>query len=252
MTDLVRVDRRDGVLTITLDRPEKKNALTGAMYRALADALTGTAAESEADPAVGAVLIAGSPGAFTAGNDLKDFVAAAEGGDGLGSILAFLRALASCEVPLVAAVDGLAIGVGTTLLMHCDLVFASDRSVFRTPFTDLGLVPEAASSLLGPRLMGHQRAFELLVAGLAFDARRAEAAGLVNRVLPAERVLEEAFAAAAALAAKPRRAVAIGRRLLKGDPVEILARIDEEALLFAERLQSPEAQAAFRSFLTRG
>lgn len=248
MTDPVRVDTRDGVLSITLDRPEKKNALTGAMYRALTTAL-GRAGE---DPSVGAVLIKGAPGAFTAGNDLKDFVAAAESGEGLTSIVAFLRALATAEVPLVAAVDGLAIGVGTTLLMHCDLVFASDRSVFRTPFTDLGLVPEAASSLIGPRLMGHQRAFELLVAGLAFDAERAAAAGLVNRVLPADRVAEEAFAAAAALAAKPRRAVAISRRLLKGDPLEILARIDEEALLFAERLRSAEAQAAFRAFLTRG
>ncbi|WP_181705803.1 crotonase/enoyl-CoA hydratase family protein [Chthonobacter rhizosphaerae] len=247
MTDHVRVETREGVRVITIDRPEKKNALTGAMYRALADALGDTAD----DPAVGAVLIRGAPGAFTAGNDLADFAAAAAGGDVAGPILTFLRALATVETPLVAAVDGLAIGVGTTLLLHCDLVFASDRSVFRTPFTDLGLTPEAASSLLGPRLMGHQRAFELLVAGLAFDAAKAEAAGLVNRVLPQDRLEGEAFAAAAALAAKPRRAVAIARRLLKGDPMEVLQRIDEEAALFTERLQSAEAQAAFRAFLTR-
>ena len=247
MTDLVKVETRDGVLVIRFDRPEKKNALTGAMYRAAADALIGAGG----DPAGGRVLSAGAPGAFSAGNDVTEFVAAATTGALGEPILDFLRALATAERPLVAAVDGLAVGVGTTLLFHCDVVVASERSTFRTPFTDLGLVPEAASSLLAPRIMGHQRAFELLVGAVAFDAAEAHRAGFVTRVVPAEDLETAAFAAAAGLAAKPRQAVALARRLMKGDPAEVLARIDQEAAYFVERLRSAEAQAAFAAFMSR-
>lgn len=247
MTTLVEVATQHGVRTIRFARPEKKNALTSEMYAAAVDAMTGAAG----DPAVGAILFAGSPGAFSAGNDIAEFLAAARSGSLGEPILAFLKALATIDLPLVAAVDGLAVGVGTTMLFHCDLVVASHRSTFRTPFADLGLVPEAGSSLLAPRIMGQQRAFELLVGGIAFDAARAREAGFVSRVVAEDAVEKEAFAAAAALAAKPRRAVALSRRLIKGDPAELVARIDAEAALFAERLRSAEAQAAFAAFMAR-
>lgn len=247
MTDLVSIDLSDGVRVVRIDRPEKKNALTAPMYRALADAI----ASAEGDPSVGAVLILGHPGAFSAGNDIGEFVAAAQSGALGEPILAFLRALATAPVPLVAAVDGLAVGVGTTLLFHCDLVLASEKAVFRTPFVDLGLVPEAGSSLLAPRIMGGPLALELLAGGAAFDAEKARLAGFVNRVVPSATIEADAFAAAQALAAKPRQAMALARRLVKGDPADVLARIDEEARLFAERLRSAEAQAAFRAFMDR-
>lgn len=248
MTDHIGTERDGGVLVIRIMRPEKKNALTGAMYAALADALSA----GDADDEVGAILIAGTPGAFTAGNDMKDFLAVAEAGaDFGGPVLAFLRAIATVGKPLIAAVDGLAIGVGTTLLFHCDLVFASDQSVFRTPFTDLGLVPEGGSSLLGPQVMGHREAFALLVAGEAFDAARAHAAGIVSRVASPSAVEFEALQAAKAIAAKPRQAVASAKRLLKGDPGPVLRRIEEEAAAFSERLKSGEARTAFEAFFAR-
>ncbi len=247
MTDFIRIETTGGVRTIRFNRPEKKNAITGPMYSAMTAAIRSAAA----DLSVGAILFAGSPGAFTAGNDLSEFVTAAKTGTLGAPVIEFLRTIATAELPLVAAVDGLAVGIGTTLLFHCDMVLASERATFRAPFADLGLVPEAASSLIAPRLMGHHHAFELLVGGATFHAHRAREAGFVNRVTPPDAIEAEGFAAAQALAAKPRRAVAIGKRLLKGDPAEILARIDEEAVLFGERLRSSEAQAAFQSLLAR-
>ncbi|WP_181699123.1 crotonase/enoyl-CoA hydratase family protein [Chthonobacter albigriseus] len=248
MSALIKTEQDGGVLVIRIDRPEKKNALTADMY----DALTSSLEKGARDGSVGAILLAGAPGAFTAGNDMKDFLAVAMTGQDFGGpVLSFLRALANAEKPLVAAVDGLAIGIGTTMLFHCDLVFASDQSVFRTPFTDLGLVPEGGSSLLGPKLMGHHEAFALLVAGEPFDAMRAKAAGFVNKVASPAAVEVEALAAAKALAAKPREAVVLARRLLRGGPADVLARIDEEARLFGERLKSSEARAAFEAFFAK-
>lgn len=247
----VVVERDGAVAVLRLDRPDKKNALTAPMYTAIAGAWR--AAEADADVAVHLWL--GLPGAFTAGNDIEDFVAMARTGALGGEILDFLRTLASLEKPLVIGVDGLAIGVGTTALLHADLVIASDRSLFRTPFTDLGLVPEAASSLLGPRRLGHAVAFELLCAGAPFDAARAASVGLVNRVVGAEALEPTARETARALAAKPRAALAAGRRLLREVPgcgrAEILARIEAEAAEFATRLASPEAAAAFAAFAAR-
>jgi enoyl-CoA hydratase/carnithine racemase len=150
-----------------------------------------------------------------------------------------------------AGVDGLCVGIGTTLLLHCDYIVASGRSVLRAPFVDLGLVPEAASSLLAPRLMGQARAFELLCLGGHFDAARAQQCGLVNEVIEAEQVTPRICAVAAALAAKPPAALLLSRRLLRGDPVELLARIDTEAQLFSQQLQSDEARAAFARFLNK-
>lgn len=248
MADGVRIERRGALLVIRFDRPEKKNALTAAVY----DAVAGALRAADGDDGIGVCLFLGHPGVFTAGNDIGEFRDMARRGRGLGdSVLGLLRAVASADRPLVAGVDGLAIGLGTTLLFHCDHVVASDRSLFRTPFVDLALVPEAASSLLAPRLKGHARAFELLVMGRALDAARAREAGLVNAVCAPEAVEAAAFAAATDLAAKPRQAMLAARRLLKGDPAAILARIDAEAEVFADRLVSPEAGAAFDAFLSR-
>jgi len=241
----IQVSVSNGVQTLRFNRAEKKNAITSEMYHVLADNLRA----GEMDDDVQVHLLAGSPGAFTAGNDIVDFLGFAEQGALGDNVIRFLKALATLTKPMVAAVDGLAIGVGTTMLMHCDLVYATARSVFRTPFLDLGLVPEAASSLLAPRLLGMPRAFELLCLGAAFDAEQAHTAGLVNAVVPEDEVELQARAAAETLAAKPQDALNAARRLLRGDPTEIVARIDEEADLFRERLQSDEARTAFQAFL---
>lgn len=245
MSEYIKIDLKDGVQSLRFNRPDKKNAITSEMYDALADGLK----SGEYDSDVRVHLFAGNPGAFTAGNDIRDFLGFAEEGTLGDSIIRFLKALATVSKPMVAAVDGLAIGVGTTMLMHCDLVYASPNSVFRTPFLDLGLVPEAASSLLAPRLLGLPRAFELLCLGATFDAEQAHTAGLVNAVVPADEVETRAQAAAHSLAAKPQDALSAARRLMRGDPMEVLARIDEEADLFRERLQSEEARNAFHAFL---
>ena len=171
---MIEIQREAGVETLRLNRPAKKNALTGEMYTALAEALE----RGNADPEVRVHLVCGVPGAFTSGNDIADFLAfAADGNMADAPVVRFLRALAACETPIVAAVDGLAIGVGTTMLFHCDMVFASPRAFFKTPFIDLGLVPEAGASLLAPARMGHSRAFELLCLGESFDPVMAKAAG---------------------------------------------------------------------------
>ena len=180
MTAEVEISDEDAVRTIRMNRPDKKNALTAAMYQAMAVAIE----QASDDPNIRCVLIAGRPGAFTAGNDLAEFLQAAESGEGLGvNTVRFLHALARSKRPLVAAVQGVAVGLGTTMLLHCDYVVAGVNARFSTPFVTLGLVPEAASSLLAPSLMGHRRAFALLVMGRPFDATAAQAAGLVNTVV---------------------------------------------------------------------
>jgi enoyl-CoA hydratase/carnithine racemase len=243
-----RPDAHPGVEVIRLNRAAKKNAITRAMYAAMTAALTA----SNTDPAVRVTVFLGAEGCFSAGNDMADFIAFAMGGSMGTEVLDFLKALATYEKPLVSGVDGLAIGIGTTIHLHCDQTIASDRSLFRTPFVDLALVPEAASSLLVPRLMGHQRAFAMLAAGDGFDAAEAKAAGLIRAVVSPEAVEAETLALAARLAAKPPEALAIARKLLRGAPDEVLARIDVEAKYFAERLQSAEARAAFEAFMRRG
>ncbi len=248
MTDLILISAEDGVQTIRFNRPEKKNALTSDMYGLIADALE----TGDGDDNVRVHLFLGSEGAYTAGNDIGDFMKFAAGGGLGGNVLRFLRALATAQKPLVAGVDGLAIGVGATMILHCDLAYASSRSVFRTPFIDLGLVPEAASSLLAPRVMGHVRAFEMLVAGRPFSAADARDAGLINAVIDEAELETTARTAALDLAAKPPQALAIARRLLRGDTAQITARIDEEAGHFAERLGSAEAQTAFMAFMNKG
>jgi enoyl-CoA hydratase/carnithine racemase len=194
----------------------------------------------------------GSGGSFSAGSDVAEFAERARGrADLSGPILDFIRQLALVEKPLIAAVDGLAVGVGTTLLFHCDLVYATSNSTFRTPFLDLGLVPEAGSSLLAPQRMGHARAFEMLALGETFGAERALAAGLVNAIVPAAELEAAALDAARRLAAKPPEALALCRRLMRGDTAAVRSRIEEEARIFAERLVSPEAREAFAAFLEK-
>lgn len=247
MTGLIEVTREGAVQCIRFNRPEKKNAITVAMYNALAGALR----QGDADDVVRCHVLLGSGGSFTAGNDIADFQQSGDPVARLAEIKDFLTAISTTEKPLLAAVDGLAVGVGVTLLMHCDMVFATPQSWFQTPFTALGLVPEAASSLLGPRLMGYARAFELLVAGEKFSAERALACGVINNLYPAADLEAETLKMAAKLAALPAGAVKISKRLLKGEPEDVARRIDAETALFIERLGSGEAQAAFRAFFAR-
>jgi len=248
MSELVTVSDDGAIRTVHINRPDKKNALTGPMYNAMTAALESL----DAAPQIRCVLFKGVPGAFSAGNDLNDFLQAATSGEGVGRpAVEFLYALVRSARPLVAAVQGVAVGIGTTMLMHCDHVVAGTDARLSTPFVGLGLVPEAASSLIAPRLMGQRHAFSLLVMGRPLDAAAARDCGLVNAVVEPSMVDTEALKAAREIAALPAEAVAASRRLLRGEPDEIIARIDAELVLFRERLKSTEAREAFQAFLTR-
>ena len=242
-----RPDAQPGVLVIRLNRPEKKNAITTAMYARMTEALH----EADNDPEVRAVAFLGTDNCFSAGNDMADFLTYAMGGGGRPSAADFLQALATCDKPMVSGVDGLAIGIGTTIHLHCDMTIASNRSLFRTPFVDLALVPEAASSLIAPRVMGHQRAFALLAAGESFSAEQAREAGIVWKVVSSDAVEAETLALAANLAAKPPHAMKIARNLIRGNGDDVLARMDEELVHFTAQLRSAEARAAFEAFMRR-
>src|SRR6185437_2749537 len=247
MTDQVLIADEGAVRVIRFNRPEKKNALTSPMYAAITQALR----EADDSPAIRCVMLAGAPGAFSAGADIGEFLESAQSGGLRPKTIEFLHALAKTEKPLVAAVGGLAVGIGTTMLLHCDYVVAAESATFATPFTRLGLLPEAASSLLGPRRMGHARAFALLVMGRPLNAAAAKDAGLVNEVVDAAAVEGTAMAAAREIAALPAGAVAQSRALLRGELDDVVKRIDTEAMAFRERLQSDEARAAFTAFLSR-
>jgi len=246
MGDPVVVTDNGGVRIIRMNRPEKKNALTLPMYVAMARALR----EAEASDAIRCVIFAGSPGAFCAGNDIGDFLDAADGGLDPRT-LEFLHALARSRKPLVAAVAGIAIGIGTTMLFHCDYVVAGAGAVFSTPFLKLALIPEAASSLLAPMRMGHARAFSMLVMGRPLSAEEAREAGVVNSVVDGAEVDDVALKAALEIAALPAEAVAVARRLMRGHLDDIVRQIDTEAMHFKELLRSDEARAAFAAFLAR-
>jgi enoyl-CoA hydratase/carnithine racemase len=243
VSEHVAVLDADNVRTVAMRRPDKKNALTQDMYRAMTAALN----SASGDDAVRCVLITGVPGAFSAGNDIGDFLNAASAG--ANAAIAFLHALTQCDKPIVASVGGLAVGIGTTMLFHCDHVVATPQAHFSTPFTQLGLVPEGGSSLLGPRQIGYHRAFSLLVMGRPLDAKAALDCGLVNTI--AEDADAEGLKAAREIAALPPEAVKLSRELLRRPVAEIVTRIDDEAALFAERMRSPEANAAFKAFLSR-
>jgi enoyl-CoA hydratase/carnithine racemase len=249
MSEHVVVTTANRVTTIALARPEKKNAITLQMYADITAALTA----ANADASVRAIVIEGGPGCFTAGNDVADFARAATAGGPGGnaqSAMSFLGALATLDKPLIAAVTGVAIGVGVTLLLHCDLVYAAPAARFKTPFVDLALVPEAASSLLLPRLVGARRAAQLLLLGEQIDAATAAAWGLINAVVEDPRAA--AAAAAATLATRPPGAVRATKALLgRPDREAVLETMRAELEVFAERARSPEAMEAFQAFLMR-
>lgn len=248
MSDHVLVERNGSVVTLRMNRPGKRNALTQAMYAALADGLDAAAADS----AVRVVVIAGAGGHFTAGNDLGDFLAEPPRDGSDRPVTRFLRTISRFAKPLIAAVQGNAVGVGTTMLLHCDLVYADETAKLQLAFVNLGLVPEAASSLLLPRMIGTQRASELLMLGETFSAADAERYGIVNKVLPAGELDAYVGERAALLAAKPAGAVRSTKYLIRYSQTGTVAeRMAEEGALFAAGLQSDEAREAMTAFMEK-
>ena len=246
MLDEILATRSGAILEIRLNRPDKKNAITVAMYAALADAFE----EAGADPAIRAVTIAGNGGLFTAGNDLKDFQQSREGGPDM-PVFRFLRAIASCPKIVIGGVAGQAIGIGTTMLLHCDLVLAAPSALFSLPFVDLALVPEAASSLLLPRLIGRQRAARHLILAEPFDAETALCYGLVTEICEEDELDLRLQNMARRIAAKPPEAVMLTKRLLTSTHDSIPERMAEEGRMFEERLRSAEAKEAFTAFFEK-
>jgi len=246
MSSDVAVTDDGAVRVVRLNRPEKKNALTRAMYGAVTEAIR----EADESEAIRCLMIAGHAGAFCAGNDITDFLGAAQG-DLDPRAHQFLLALARRQKPLVAAVNGVAVGVGTTLLLHCDHVVAGTTATLSTPFIRLGLIPEAGSTLLAPMRMGHARAFSMLVMGRPLTAAEAKDAGIVNTVADPAQVDDIALDAAREIAALPPRTVAVTRGLMRSHLDDVLKQIDAELTHFKELLQSDEARAAFTAFLAR-
>lgn len=242
----LKIERNGPVLCVTFDRPDKKNALTKSMYIAATQALC----EADRDSKIGAILFQGAGGCFTAGNDIADFLAVSEEQEEFPAFT-FIKKLAACETPLVAAVSGLAIGIGATMILHCDLVYAAPDTLFRMPFVDLGVVPEAASSLLLPRRTGMAKAAELLLLCEPFNANEALRLGLINAIIPPQELRNFALERAAKLAAKPRTALAATRRLMRSETQNIEMRIMEEVRLFSIAMRSDEARAAFTAFLSK-
>ena len=247
MSDPLLTSSADGVREMRLNRPEKRNAITYAMYEALYRGLTG----AQADETVRVVLLTGEGAGFCAGNDLNDFLNGPEFSSE-HPVMGFLHTLATFGKPLVAGVHGQAVGIGVTMLLHCDLIVASRTAQLSMPFVKLGLVPEAASSLLLPRLVGPQRAAELLLLGEPFDAATAFSLGLVNRLVEEASLLSEARKLALEVARQPQGALLETRRLLRGEPDQIRARIDAEARIFGAQLRSEEFRTAISAFLARG
>lgn len=245
MSDILTA-QADGVLTITFNRPDKKNALTSAMYATLADALEA----ADTDPAVRAILFAGNGGAFTSGNDLQDFLNNPPQGDNT-PVFRFLRAISTASKPMIAAVSGVAVGVGTTMLLHCDLVYAGESAKLSLPFVNLALVPEAASSLLLPAMVGHHRAAELFMLGEAFTPATAKEYGIVNAIYPDDKLLAEATAVAAKLAVKPPTAMRLTKQLLKRAKGDVAGQMAQEGEHFRSQLKSAEAREAMTAFFEK-
>jgi enoyl-CoA hydratase/carnithine racemase len=248
MSEFVRVDQNGAVLAVTLARPDRRNALTVAMYAALADAVE----QGSNDPSIRLITFRGEGPDFAAGNDLLDFLDAAPRAGEEIAVWRFLRALAACETPLIAAVHGNCVGIGTTMLLHCDLVIAADNARFSLPFVDLGLVPEAASSLLLPRLAGRRRAARYLLLAEPFDVDEAIAIGIVSHRAAPEEVDATLKGVVSALLAKPAQALRQTQLLLRrGSREEILERMKLEGGLFEERLASAEVKQAIAAFFAR-
>jgi enoyl-CoA hydratase/carnithine racemase len=235
---------------ITMRRPEKKNTLTQEMYLAMSDAIN----SAQSNPAIRCLILTGRSGVFTAGNDIGDFLKAATEADDVArprNSVIFLQSLVNNTKPIIAAVDGIAIGIGMTMVVHCDYVIASTTTTFSSPYIQYGLVPDGATSLLVPHMVGHQRAFSMLVMGREMSAEGAREAGLVNQIVAPGHAVVEAQKVAREICALPADAVAISRKLLKLPTEEIERRIGQENQFFAERMRSPEALAAFQRFLAR-
>jgi enoyl-CoA hydratase/carnithine racemase len=254
MTEHVITAVDKGVLTLTLNRPDKKNALTDAMYKALADGIE----QAERDPAIRVTLFRANGDAFTAGNDLADFAAAGNApasGTETGlqrNVTRFLENLATAEKPLIAAVNGLAVGVGVTMLLHCDLAYAGESATFQMPFVNLGLIPEAGSTLLLPRLVGLQKAADLFLTGKKIGAAKAEAIGIVADVFADDALQAEALLRAQTLAARAPTAVKLTKALLKGDDrAAVLAQQKKEGAHFAAQLRSAEVKEAIAAFFEK-
>jgi enoyl-CoA hydratase/carnithine racemase len=243
----ILTSKANGIFTITFNRPNKKNAITAAMYQAMADALK----EAESDAEVRAILFTGKPEIFTAGNDLEDFMKNPPQKRN-SPVYQFMRNLSQATKPVVAAVSGPAVGIGTTLLMHCDFVYAADNARFSMPFAKLGLCPEFSSSMLLVQIAGYQRAAEKLMLGEAFSAQEACAMGLVNKVLPTAEVFAFAQAQAAKLVALPTSSLKATKRLMKGKQLAAIeAKMEEEGQFFSEMLVSKEAKEAFTAFFEK-
>jgi enoyl-CoA hydratase/carnithine racemase len=247
MIDHLSADVHDGVQTIRFDRIEHENMLTSAMLEAAADAI----AFGESSSRVRAILLTGGPGIFTSGHDPIELQIFTEEGVISEGVIRLTKTLATIDKPVIAAVDGPVFGFGTTLLFLCDYVVASEWASFAAPFVDMGIAPDAAASLLAPRLMGYQRAFAMLVMGDHFDIHQAREAGLVNRIVPAEEVESAGRDAAYAIAAKPPEAVRMARRLMRGERRDVTQRIDQEAGAFTDLLKSPAARDALQAYLDR-
>jgi enoyl-CoA hydratase/carnithine racemase len=235
-----------GVMTITFNRLDKKNSITSSMYAAMADSV----AQAAADPAVRVVVFQGHESIFSAGNDIGDFLNQPPSTQE-SPVFRFLRGIATFEKPLLAAVAGPAVGIGTTMLFHCDLVYAGDNAAFSMPFVNLGLCPEAASSFLAPRMFGYHRAAEALLMGEPFFAEAAQEVGLVNRVVPPTEVNGYAQAQARKLAGKPLSSLIETKRLMKGDTQAVLQKMDEEGKTFGRMLREPAAKEAFGAFMEK-
>ncbi len=243
----IRAETLRGVRTLEINRPEKKNALTFAMYDAMTDQLNAAAV----DRSIRSVLITGQPGVFTSGNDLQDFLEHPPSGED-SSVVRFMRALLACEKPVVAAVTGTAVGIGVTMLLHCDLVYVSEDAHLALPFVTLALVPEFAISLLLPRLIGHVQAAEKLLLGEPFTGAEAVAMGIANAALPAAHVPTHARSMAERFNALPPEAVRESKRLMRAPMKEGIAHaIKSENAAFFQRLRSPEAKEAFAAFLQK-
>lgn len=246
MGDNVVTTSGNGVLEIRMNRPEKKNALSLAMYTAMAEALE----SARRDSAVRVITITGTDGCFTSGNDVTDFLANPPAG-GDSPVIRFLQTLIAADKPVIAAVNGLAVGIGVTMLLHCDLVYAAETATFQLPFVNLGLVPEAASSMLLPRMAGYHRAAEMLLLGDRFDAHAALAAGLVNSIHPEPALAEVVRQKCAALVAKPPASIRLTKALLKRDIESVPARMAEEGKHFGQQLKSAEVREAVEAFMQR-
>jgi len=244
MTEHIKIEHRDHILTLTFARPDKKNALTNAMYGTLADAILA----AETDPATRVIVLRGEGDMYTAGNDVGEFATMATGQfRGERHVSRFIDAIARSTRPMVAAVQGRAVGIGTTMLLHCDFVVLAENALLSTPFVGLALVPEAASSLLLPLRIGSARAYDMFALGETVDAKTALTIGIANRVVPLDRLHAEAASVAARLAKLPAGSLAATKRLMRNAEL-LVAQMAAESKVFAERLTTPEAREAFTAF----